>query len=160
MSLGFSSAVPLILNMLGNYMEISIFKEQFDQARVLKRCTPCVTLSSVDLWLCWQELMASHPCFMPLGLKIIWHVPNQGAIKCLILDCCQQCLSRHKHWFFKCFLRPRTVSNFTILTISSHSVKKRKIVYKVVTEIALKSEINEDYFITRWMNSFLKKTMK
>ena len=41
---------------------------------------------------------------MPLGLKIIWHVLNQGAIKCLILDCCQQCLSPHKDWFFKCLL--------------------------------------------------------
>ena len=58
-----------------------------------------MTLSSVDLWL--QELMG-HPCFMPLGLKIIWHVLNQGAIKCLILDSCQQCLSPHKDWFFKC----------------------------------------------------------
>ena len=60
-----------------------------------------MTLSSVDLWL--QELMG-HPCFMPLGLKIIWHVLNQGAIKCLILDSCQQCLSPHKDWFFKCLL--------------------------------------------------------
>ena len=41
-----------------------------------------------------EKKLMRHPCFMLLGLKIIWHVPNQGVIKCLILDCCQQCLDK------------------------------------------------------------------
>ena len=51
---------------------------------------------TINVWsLTWEKKkLMRHPCFMLLGLKIIWHVPNQGVIKCLILDCCQQCLDK------------------------------------------------------------------
>ena len=70
-----------------------------------KKCTQCARCT-YDVQCVWhyqrlifdsskkRSFLMRHPCFMLLGLKIIWHVPNQGVIKCLILDCCQQCLDK------------------------------------------------------------------
>jgi len=62
---------------------------------MLRMYSVCDTINVWSLTRVKKEVfLMRHPCFMLLGLKIIWHVPNQGVIKCLILDCCQQCLDK------------------------------------------------------------------
>ena len=79
-----------------------------------------------------EKKLMRHPCFMLLGLKIIWHVPNQGVIKCLILDCCQQCLDKvYRH--IKTDSKD-AFSSINTVVISTYQVLNNNVILEIINK--------------------------